>query len=143
MPKQNEVNILLIEDDDIHAEAFARTIKKCDLTYNLKITDNALEAFNILRIPKIPNPYIIFLDLNLPSISGFEFLKELREDPLLKESIVFIITTSDDEKDIETAYEYNVAGYVNKAELAQKKELLPKLINSYSRLNKFPPLPKE
>lgn len=59
-------------------------------------------------------PSIILLDINMPKMNGIEFLKKLREIPKLKQTIVVVLTTSDDERDIVRAYDYNVAGYVLK-----------------------------
>jgi CheY-like chemotaxis protein len=63
---------------------------------------------------KLETPFLILLDLNMPRMGGIEFLKELRGDPELRRTLVFVMTTSAAEEDRERAYEYNVAGYVLK-----------------------------
>ena len=47
-------------------------------------------------------------------MTGIELIKEVRRDKNLKDSVVFILTTSDQEKDIKEAYDLNVAGYFTK-----------------------------
>lgn len=56
----------------------------------------------------------ISLDLNMPKMNGLEFLKELRGDPDLKSCITYVMTTSQEEKDIVSAYKHFIAGYIVK-----------------------------
>jgi len=62
----------------------------------------------------VPTPRIILLDINMPKMNGIEFLKKLRADPDLKSICVFVLSTSDQDRDIVHAHEYNVAGYIVK-----------------------------
>ena len=66
----------------------------------------------------MPKPLLILLDLNMPLMNGIQFLEQLRSDESLKDSIVFVLTTSNDERDKMAAYEYNVAGYLVKSRVA-------------------------
>jgi CheY-like chemotaxis protein len=50
----------------------------------------------------------------MPKMNGIEFLGELRKDPNLRRISVFVLTTSDDDRDKVAAYDYNVAGYILK-----------------------------
>ncbi len=61
-----------------------------------------------------PIPRIILLDLDLPEMSGLDFLTALRKDPLLKACSVFVITGQSTPKDLLQAYDLNVAGYIVK-----------------------------
>lgn len=77
-----------------------------------------IEALEILRGEngRTPpsHPYLILLDLNMPRMNGFEFLEELRKNPALHSTLVFVLTTSAEEEDRVRAYGHNVAGYVLK-----------------------------
>jgi CheY-like chemotaxis protein len=59
-----------------------------------------------------PARRIILLDLNMPRMSGIEFLREIRKDPLLLHTPVVVLTTS--KRDKIEAYHLNVAGYLLK-----------------------------
>ena len=48
---------------------------------------------------RLPRPFLILLDLNMPRMDGIEFLQALRQDSELKKSVVFIMTTSGAEED--------------------------------------------
>lgn len=113
------VNILLVEDDEVDVMNVQRAFKKNNILNPLTVAYNGVEALDKLRgtnnTPKInPLPRIILLDINMPKMNGLEFLKELRADPALHHISVFIMTTSNDDKDRIEAYNYNVAGYVIK-----------------------------
>lgn len=113
------VNILLVEDDEVDVMNVQRAFKKNNILNPLNIAHNGVEALDKLRgtngeVKIDPLPRIILLDINMPKMNGLEFLKELRADPVLHNISVFIMTTSNDDKDRFEAYNYNVAGYVVK-----------------------------
>src|SRR5690606_3515074 len=91
-----QVNILLVEDDEIEAEAVIRAFQKHALPNPITVAQDGIEALSILRHQAQwhANPYMILLDLNMPRMSGIEFLHEIRQDSQLKRSIIFVLTTS-------------------------------------------------
>jgi len=113
------VDILLVDDDEVDVMNVQRAFKKNNMLNPLHVAHNGEEALNLLRgtngVQKItPLPRIILLDINMPKMNGLEFLKELRADPELHNLSVFVMTTSNNDKDRFEAYNYNVAGYVVK-----------------------------
>jgi CheY-like chemotaxis protein len=113
------VNILLVDDDDVDIMTLQRAFKRNNISNPLYVANNGLEALDQLRgtngAKKInPHPRIILLDINMPKMNGLEFLKEMRSDEDLKNISVFVLTTSNDDKDKVEAYNYNVAGYIIK-----------------------------
>lgn len=67
-----------------------------------------------------------------------EFLGELREDPRLRDSIVFVLTTSNDHQDITRAYEGMIAGYIVKAKAGDDFVELIAMLDHYWRIIEFP-----
>jgi CheY-like chemotaxis protein len=117
--ENNPISILHVEDDAVDAMVMERALKKCTINYVLHQARNGIDALEMMRgtngKQKIdPLPSIILLDLNMPKMNGIEFLKELRNDPVLKSISVFVMTTSNDERDRTDAYNLNVAGYMIK-----------------------------
>lgn len=113
------VNILLVDDDEVDCMNVQRAFKKSAISNPLFVAHNGVEALDMLRgtngMDKInPTPRIILLDINMPKMNGLEFLKELRADKDLKSISVFVMTTSNNDKDRVEAYQYNVAGYIVK-----------------------------
>ncbi|NET32352.1 MAG: response regulator [Cyanothece sp. SIO1E1] len=116
--KDETVNILLVEDDEVDIMNVQRAFKKVKIRNPLHIANNGEEALALLRgdgVPKIhPQPGIVLLDLNMPKMNGIEFLRAIRADAELKAISVFVLTTSADERDKVAAYDLNVAGYILK-----------------------------
>jgi CheY-like chemotaxis protein len=138
------LHILLIEDDDIDAEYFQRCLGQQPDLVLVRVSD-ATAALHTLRgqkgYPRLPPPYFILLELQLPGLSGLEFLRLLRGDPALRQSIVFVVNGVHSESEIARAYAYNVAGYFLKDQLAEDCQWLQQVVDTYQRLVCFPPHP--
>ncbi len=117
MLDKNET-ILLIEDDRVDIMTVQRALKKNKISNPLHIARTGLEALSMLRgdkgFKKISPPALILLDLNLPKMSGIEFLRKLRSDPELKELHIIVLTSSNEPKDRAAAFEYDVDDYIVK-----------------------------
>jgi len=136
-----EVVILLVEDDEVDQLAMKRAFEKLKIKNSLVIAENGIEALKILREKtdqNVQRPFLIILDLNMPRMSGHEFLKELRSDDDLKDLVVFVMTTSGDEQDVIKSYNMNVAGYVVKGNLADSFLEAVNMIEHYWRVVELP-----
>jgi len=108
-------NILLVEDDDIDVMNIRRAFEKANLRNPLFHADDGLVALEMLRGELLPpDRRLVLLDLNMPRMSGIEFLAELRADPALRSTPVVVLTTSDAERDRVEVYNFHVAGYLLK-----------------------------
>ena len=136
------MTILLVDDDLVDAMAVKRSFRDLKIANTIVEARNGIEALEHLRgesgREKIPTPHLILLDLNMPRMGGIEFLAELRRDPALRRTLVFVITTSAAEQDRTRAYDMNVAGYVLKHRPGQSfLDAIDKL-ESYWRIIEFP-----
>ena len=107
------LNILLIEDNLIEIMKMKRTISFLKLDHTIQEAKNGEEALEILK-DKSKLPDIILLDLNMPKISGIEFLSILKNTEDLKHIPTIILTTSDNQKDLFECYKIGVSGYILK-----------------------------
>lgn len=110
------LNVLLIDDDTVDILQIKRAMKKLDLSDHLHIAHNGIEALDLLRGKDGPplKPHLVLVDLNMPRMSGLEFLEEIRQDPNLKSLTVYVVTTSSLERDQEAAHNLGVFGYLVK-----------------------------
>lgn len=129
------VNILLVEDDDIDVMNVRRAFERAGIAAGLWTAGDGVEAMELLRGERLPRGRrLVLLDLNLPRMSGAEFLRALRADPALAPTPVVVLTTSDAERDREQAYRHNVAGYLVKpTRFAHFVEMMSALDGYWSR----------
>ena len=67
----------------------------------------------------------------MPVMNGFEFLEYIRNDELLQDTVIFILTTSNDDNDRSRAYDNNVAGYMVKSAVGPQFAKLAALLCAY------------
>jgi CheY-like chemotaxis protein len=136
------LHVLLVEDDDVDAEVVRRAFTELKISNPTTRVVDGYEALEVLRgtndRERIPRPYVILLDLNMPRMNGLEFLRQLRSDPELRSSVVFVLTTSQDDRDIVAAYNLQVAGYFLKTSVGEGFFNLPRMMESYWRMVEFP-----
>lgn len=130
------LSILVIDDDDVATEAVQRSLRKHNVFYPVYAACDGQEGLEMLRgthpTLTIPKPYLVLLDLNMPRMNGFEFLEELREDAKLKDTVIFILTTSNNDADRARAYNEHVAGYMVKSSVGPQFKKLALLLEYYS-----------
>lgn len=145
LPVQNEslrplLNIILVEDDDGDAKAIRRALKKVRIANPVIRVTDGVEALGLLRgeTDRPPERYVLLVDLNMPRMNGLELVGELRADPILKRAVVFMLTTSKDERDRMAAYDRQVAGYIHKSDVGRDFLDLISTLDSYWRIVELP-----
>jgi CheY-like chemotaxis protein len=134
--EDNLISILLVDDSNEEINLLQRAFRISNVANPLFTANDGMEALDKLRgrndMEKIsPTPKIILLDINMPRMNGHEFLKELRADKDLHSTSVFVLTSSNDEKDRMEAYNYHVAGYILKPITVEN------LVKALATLNMF------
>ena len=107
------MNILLIEDDTIEVMKLQRTLSKLQMKHNLIEAKNGEEALEKLNTTAVL-PDIILLDLNMPRMSGIEFLNVLKAHDTFRYLPTIVLTTSHNRADLLECYRIGIAGYVIK-----------------------------
>lgn len=135
-------NILLVDDDEIDVETVKMELRDQRICNPVVVAQDGVEALEILRgengHTKLPTPYIILLDINMPRMNGHEFLEAIRQDAELKSSIVFVLTTSSADTDRFQAYLNNVAGYIVKDNAGDHFQNAIKLLEHYWKVVELP-----
>jgi CheY-like chemotaxis protein len=117
LPESNYRTILLIEDNDIDVEIIKRITRRLSLDLPIVRARNGLEALEILKQSGdelLKKPYLILLDINMPLMSGFEFLEHISQHGLVVDMPLYILSTSDAGADKSKAESYCVTGYLVK-----------------------------
>jgi CheY-like chemotaxis protein len=114
-------NILLVEDEEAHAQLTRRAIRKAGNANRIDVVYDGEEALDYLfnggkyaDKSKFPCPGLILLDIKLPGIDGIEVLQKIKQHPNLKKIPVIMLTTSEREEDIARSYDYHANSYLTK-----------------------------
>lgn len=113
--------ILLVEDDPVAVRIFQHIFRKAGLNNPLNVVNDGEQAISYLAgydkyadREMFPIPYLVFLDLYMPRMSGHDVLAWVRKQPPLKNLPVVVLTSSHDTADIEKAYELGANSYLIK-----------------------------
>ncbi len=141
MSERPTVSILHIEDDDVDRRAVKRAFRNIGVRNPAFEASDGAEGLRLLRgeTGQVPEPRMVLLDLRMTGMNGHEFLHELRNDPDLRCTNVFVLTTSDNEVDRRQAYDKNVAGYLLKSNSNDEFMKNMQLISDYLQQSCFPP----
>ena len=107
-------HILLVDDDDIDAMTVYRALRELKSEHALDHVTDGEKALAYLQNPANPLPELILLDINMPRMNGFEFLKIIKADPKLKMIPVVMLTSSEEESDRNNSFSQSVAGFMVK-----------------------------
>jgi CheY-like chemotaxis protein len=112
------IEILLVEDSPDDATLTIEALKEGKVRNHVHLAEDGVEALAFLRREgpraNAPRPDLVLLDLNLPKKNGWEVLAEIKDDANLRRIPVVIMTTSDDQKHVDEAYDLHANCYVTK-----------------------------
>ena len=115
-----EVTIVMVEDDEGHARLIEKNVRRAGVNHEIIPFTNGTAALDYILGPdrtgdNIQNRYIlILLDLNLPDMSGIDILEKVKSNPHAKRLPVVILTTTDDEREIQRCYDLGANVYITK-----------------------------
>lgn len=126
----NVINIFLADDDNEDRELFAEALEETGLDYNLKTFENGKQLVDYLNSPEKEIPNLLFLDLNMPLLSGLESLKIIRANSELDAMPVAIYSTSSSENDKNSTFESGANLYISKpSDFSQLKKMLKQVVS--------------
>lgn len=106
--------ILLADDDSDDFEIFQEALEEADCSAKLVRVENGLEVFDYLHDRATPRPNLIFLDLNMPGMNGWQCLARLKNTRDFENIPVIVYTTSSHYRDLEIANDLNAHGLITK-----------------------------
>lgn len=111
-------HILLVEDNEGDILLTLDAFEESKLKTKVSVARNGQEALDILNkkgaFSEAPRPDLILLDINIPIYNGLEVLEEIKKDENLKKIPVIMLTTSSNQRDIDSAYKNYCNSYVKK-----------------------------
>ncbi len=113
---QQQVTILMVEDDEGHARLIEKNIRRAGVCNEIVHVTDGTSALHSLTQGLADNhkPMLVLLDLNLPDMSGIAILEHLKSNSALKRIPVIILTTTDDEREIQRCYDLGANVYITK-----------------------------
>jgi CheY-like chemotaxis protein len=136
---ERALTILLVDDDEVDVMTVKRAFAKANITNQVFVATNGVEALELLRRDAMPpQRRLVLLDLNMPRMNGIEFLREVRKDPALSALTVVVLTTSNEDRDRVEAYQLNVAGYLLKPVTFSEFAEVMATLNKYWTLMELP-----
>ncbi|MFQ5667277.1 MAG: response regulator [Candidatus Binatia bacterium] len=121
MEERKPVTILLVEDDDGHARLLEKNLRRGGVVNHLVRVADGQEAVDYVSRTGVyqdaklyPLPGIVLLDVRMPRLDGFEVLAHMKRNPNLMKIPVIMLTSTDNQKEINRAYALGANGYVVK-----------------------------
>lgn len=120
-------NILLVDDDSVNNFIVINTLNKLDITENIDSVLNGLDGIEYLKAKIETNkeliPSVIFLDINMPIMDGWEFLQEFELFPeeVKNHCNIYMVSSSVYEDDISKSKQYkSVKDFISKPLMRDK-----------------------
>jgi CheY-like chemotaxis protein len=114
------VEVLLVEDDPNDVELTLRALRQRNLANHVRVLQDGAEAIAYLfgdgpaAAGVTGEPRLILLDLKLPKVDGHEVLRRLKADSSTRHIPVVVLTSSEEERDIEQSYDLGANSYITK-----------------------------
>ena len=129
---------LLVEDNEDHVLLFKRSFSKSNVLNPLQVVRNGYEAICYLdgsgryrNREEFPLPALVLLDLKMPGIDGFEVLTWIRQQPSFKALRVIVLTSSDEIRDVNRAYQLGANSFLVKPMDLEDLNRLTQSISGY------------
>jgi CheY-like chemotaxis protein len=114
------VTIVMIEDDEGHARLIERNIRRAGVNNEIVGFADGSSALAYLMgadgtgVSNAKRAILVLLDLNLPDMSGIDILEQVKSNVHLRRSPVVILTTTDDQREIQRCYDLGANVYITK-----------------------------
>jgi CheY-like chemotaxis protein len=110
--------LLLIEDDVDHVDVITRALRKAGVDAEVRVVRDGQEAIDALGLEGPGGarslPRVVFLDLKMPRVDGWEVLRRMRSSPRTARLPVVVVSGSDRREDIERSYALGANSYLLK-----------------------------
>ena len=133
--------ILVVEDDPVDQEMIVLAFKRASVENNVITMPNGQEALDYLMAPRRAPvlPAVIILDLNMPHMDGFEFLRRIKAEPKIATIPVVVLTTSQFDRDLTQSYALGASSCLTKpGDFEQLVKMAAEVDQYWCRRNRIP-----
>jgi two-component system chemotaxis response regulator CheY len=125
----SEVRALIVDDSSVMRKIIERSLRQAGLDSLIVFeASSGIEGLEVLRSKKVD---LILSDINMPSMDGLEFVRQIRSQQLAPEVPVVMITTESSEEHVKQAIQAGARGYIRKPFTAdQVKERVLSLLSA-------------
>ena len=129
--------ILVVDDDKVFAMTVQRALRKLNLDHATKIVRDGVEALDFLTECAVSNNTdvgtIVFLDLNMPRMNGWEFLEKIAKQRALVPTAIYVFVDDHHVRDLAGRFGSEITGYINKDVAGEK---LTTALEGFSRVER-------
>lgn len=131
------LDIVIVDDDRVDVKAIKRGFSKAGLDCPVHWAKDGMEALALLRgedgnAPLLGKSLLLLVDINMPRMSGIEFIKEMQECENSENCSIFVLTTATKAEEIQSTYNFDINGYIVKEDIESEIDRL------ITRLKSFP-----
>ena len=143
-PKQS-VTIMLVEDDDGHRLLIRENLRAGGIVNDIVEMRDGQQALDYLQrrgqyqdSAKSPRPGLILLDIKMPKADGFSVLEKIKADPQLRLIPVLMLTSTDDQLEVNKCYTMGVNSYIVKPIRYEEFQDRIKALGLFLEIVRFP-----
>lgn len=137
------LKVLIVDDDPVDRELIKRAFKDSKANVALHFCESGASALKLLQRNKGGKsgfyPDACIFDINMPGLSGIELLDKIKSDPASRSLPVVMLSSSDDQKDIEASYAGNASSYVCKPDnYRELREMISAITRFWAETVSYP-----
>lgn len=123
--------MLIVDDDRFLTDMYSHKFEKSG--FNVVVADNSEKALSVLK--EDPKPDLLLLDVILPGMTGIELLKKIREEKLVTDAIVIMLSNQGSKEDINEVKDLDIDCYIIKATTIPSEvvEKVQKVIDTHKK----------
>ncbi|NMA99518.1 MAG: response regulator [Phyllobacteriaceae bacterium] len=120
MNNARPVTIVMVEDDEGHARLIEKNIRRAGVANEIVPFTNGTAALTYLLgedgtgLINKGRQLLVLLDLNLPDMTGIDILEKVKGNEHTRRSPVVVLTTTDDQREIQRCYDLGANVYITK-----------------------------
>lgn len=118
--KQQAPVILIVDDDEGHAILVRQNLEAAGLNNRIEHFRDGQAVLDFFFQPEgvrqrhSGEVFLVLLDIRMPKVDGIEVLRRLKSDPELKKIPVIMLTTTDDQREVERCHQLGCSVYIQK-----------------------------